>query len=114
MKKKRVRRTKTTFWSGINEFKCHSQGGYFTERHRFLGRGGIEGMRKLPKGFNCLIVFQDQRSVSEVTFWFPGIFGRRIILPCGQVQSLAKGAIVRGNVVDFVFFLVIYDVRWWF
>jgi hypothetical protein len=52
--------------------------------------------------------------MAEIAFWFPGVFGRRIALPCGQVQSSAMGALVRNNVINFVFFLVIYDVRWWF
>jgi hypothetical protein len=34
--------------------KVHSQGGYFTERHRFLGRGRKERMRKLSRDFDFL------------------------------------------------------------
>jgi hypothetical protein len=49
--------------------------------------------------------------MSEIAFWFPGVFGRGIALPCGQVQSLARGALVGDNVIDFILFFIINDVR---
>jgi hypothetical protein len=58
-------------------------------------------------------MFEDQRSVSEIAFWFPGVFGRGIAFPCGQVQSSARGALVGDNVIDFIFFFIINDVRRW-
>jgi hypothetical protein len=52
--------------------------------------------------------------MAEIAFWFPGVFKRRITLSCGQVQSSAWGALVGNDVIDLIFFLVIYDVRWGF
>ena len=49
--------------------------------------------------------------MSEIDFGFPCIFGRRIAFPCGQVLSLARGALVRDNMIDFVFFLGVNHVR---
>jgi hypothetical protein len=52
--------------------------------------------------------------MSEIAFWFLGVLGRRITLPRGQVLPSARGVLVGDNVIDFVFFFVIYDVRRWF
>ena len=49
----------------------------------------------------------------EIDFRFPSVFRQGISLPCGEVQSLAIGALVRENGLDFVFFLVIDDIRGW-
>ena len=47
----------------------------------------------------------------EINFGFPGVFQQGISFPCGQVQSLAIGALVGEDGFHFVFFLVIYDVQ---
>ena len=49
--------------------------------------------------------------MTEINFRFPRIFRRRIAFPCGQVQSSARGALVRDDVIDFVFFFRINHVR---
>ena len=49
----------------------------------------------------------------EIDFRFPCIFQQGISLPCGQVQSSAIRALVREDGFDFVFFLVIDDLRGW-
>ena len=41
--------------------------------------------------------------MAEITFGFPCIFGGRVSLPCGQVLSSARGALVRDYGFDFVF-----------
>ena len=40
----------------------------------------------------------------EIKFWFPGILRRRVPFPCGQVQSLARRALVGYDMINFVFF----------
>ena len=59
------------------------------------------------------IAGKDRSRVTEIGFWFPSIFYKKITLPCNQVQSMGFGALVGENGLDFVFFLVINDVRWW-
>ena len=49
--------------------------------------------------------------MAEINFWFPCVLRRRVSLPCGQVQSSARRALVRDNVVDFVFFFGVNYVR---
>ena len=49
--------------------------------------------------------------MTEINFRFPRIFRRGIAFPCGQVLPSARGALVRDNVVDFVFFFGINHVR---
>ena len=49
--------------------------------------------------------------MAEIDFWFPYILRRVISLPCGQVQSSVRGALVRDNMVDFVFFFGVNCVR---
>ena len=49
--------------------------------------------------------------MAEINFRFPCIFGRGIALPCGQVQSSARGALVGDNMIDFVLFLGVNHVR---
>ena len=58
-----------------------------------------------------LICLKDRGSMVEIDFWFPCILRRGIPLPCGQVQLLVRGALVRGNMVDFVFFFGVNYVR---
>jgi hypothetical protein len=112
MKKKRARMTKTTYWSGTKtNSKVIHKGGTSQRDAASLEEGEDERMKIYLEIAGVLIVFEDQGSVSEIAFWFPGVFGRRIALPCGQVQSSARGALVGDNVIDFVFFFVIYDVR---
>ena len=49
--------------------------------------------------------------MAEINFGFPGIFGRGVTFPRGQVLSSARGALVRDNVIDFVFFFGVNHVR---
>ena len=49
--------------------------------------------------------------MAEIKFWFPSIFGRRVSLPYGDVQSSARGAFVENNVIHFILFLGINQVR---
>ena len=49
--------------------------------------------------------------MTEIDFGFPCIFGRGVAFPCGQVQSSARGALVRDNVINLVFFLGVNHVR---
>jgi hypothetical protein len=76
-----------------------------------LEEGEDERMKNYLEIASVLIVFEDKGGVSEIAFWFPGVFGRRVTLPCGQVQSSARGTLVGDNVVDLVFFFIIYDIR---
>ena len=59
------------------------------------------------------IARKDRSRVMEIGFWFPSIFGRRVTLSCGQVQSVGFGALVGENGLEFIFFLIIDDVRRW-
>ena len=47
----------------------------------------------------------------EINFWFPSIFGGGISFPCGQILPSARGALVRDDVVDLVFFFGVNYVR---
>ena len=47
----------------------------------------------------------------EIKFWFPCVLRRGVSLPCGQVQSLARGALVGDDMIDFVFFFRVNQVR---
>ena len=47
----------------------------------------------------------------EIDFRFPCVLRRRISFPYGQVQTLARRALVRDNVVDFIFFFRVNCVR---
>ena len=49
--------------------------------------------------------------MAEINFGFPHIFRRRIAFPCGQVLPSARRALVRDNVINFVFFFGINHVR---
>ena len=49
--------------------------------------------------------------MTEINFGFPRIFRRRIAFPCSQVLPSARGALVRNNVIDFVFFFGVNHVR---
>ena len=42
--------------------------------------------------------------MSEIGLWFPSVLQRRIAFPCGQVLSMARGALVRDYGFHFVFF----------
>ena len=60
---------------------------------------------------SLLIRLQDRGSMTEINFRFPSIFRQGVSFPCGQVQPSARGALVRDNVVNFVFFFGINHVR---
>jgi hypothetical protein len=62
-----------------NEFKGHSQGGYFTERHRFLGRGRRKRMRKLLRYFDCLYISLGSKKRGRDYFQVPRYFRKRNI-----------------------------------
>ena len=61
-------------------------------------------MKNLGDFTSPFVLGEKHGSMAEIVFRFPSVFGRRVTLPCGQVQSLARGALVRDNVVCFVFF----------
>ena len=58
-----------------------------------------------------LICFENRGGVTEINFRFPRVFRRRIAFPCGQVLTSARGALVRDNVIDFIFFFGVNYVR---
>ena len=55
---------------------------------------------------------KDEEGVSEIALRFPRIFGGRVSFPCGQVQSSSRRSLVRDNMINFIFFFVINEVRW--
>ena len=55
---------------------------------------------------------KDEGGMSEIALRFPCIFGRGVSFPCGQVQLSSRGSLVRDNMIHFVFFFIIYEVRW--
>ena len=65
----------------------------------------------LRNTMNLLICLEDRGGMTEINFRFPRVFRRGIALPCGQVLSLARGALVRDNVIDFVFFFGVNYLR---
>ena len=54
---------------------------------------------------------KDKRGVSEIALRFPHIFRRGVSLPCGQVQSSSRRPLVRNDMINFVLFFVINEVR---
>jgi hypothetical protein len=70
-----------------NEFKGHSQGGYLTERRRFLGRGRRKIMRKLLKYFNCLYILSGSKKRDGDYFQVPRYFRKRNI-PSMQLGTI--------------------------
>ena len=62
---------------------------------------------------SSFIFLEEGGRVSEVRFWFPGILGGGVPFLRGQVQSMGFGALVEENGLDFIFFLVIDNVRQW-
>ena len=58
-----------------------------------------------------LICFENRGGMTEINFRFPRVFRRGIAFPCGQVLSSARGALVRDNVIDFVFFFGVNYIR---
>jgi hypothetical protein len=62
-----------------NEFKGHSQGGCFTERRRFLGRGRRRRMRKLLRYFDCLYILLESKKRGRDYFQVPRYFRKRDI-----------------------------------
>ena len=68
-------------------------------------------MENLGDAMSSFVLLEDSGSMTEMKFRFPSIFGRRISFPCGQVQSSARGTFVGNNMVNFVFFFSINQVR---
>ena len=62
-------------------------------------------MKNLGDAASSFVLLENGGSVAEIRFRFPSIFRRRVSLPRGQVQSLARGAFVGNDMIDFVFFL---------
>ena len=54
---------------------------------------------------------KDVRGTSEITLRFQCIFQGGIFFPCGQVQPLSWRPLVRNNVIHFILFFIIYEVR---
>ena len=71
-------------------------------------RGKNERSDKMVRMF---IFGKDKRGMLEIALRFPRIF-RWVSLPCGQVQSSSRKSLVRNNMIYFIFFFVIYEVRW--
>ena len=84
-----------------------------TAARRYSQRDHRLGVIPLPEVVYLFISIQKNGRMVEIGFRFPGIFRRGISLPCSQVQSLAVGTLVREDGLDFVFFLVINDIRRW-
>ena len=80
---------------------------------RYSRRDRRLGAIPLPEVVFLFISVQENGRMVEIGFRFPSIFGRGISFPCGQVQSSAVGTFVREDGLNFVFFLVINDVRRW-
>ena len=55
---------------------------------------------------------KEERGVSEIALRFPHIFRGRVSFPCGQVQSSSRRSPVRNDMINFIFFFVINEVRW--
>ena len=68
-------------------------------------------MKNLGDAASSFVLSENGGSMAEIKFWFPSIFERRISLPCSQVQSSARGALVGNNVIHFIFFFGINQVR---
>ena len=47
----------------------------------------------------------------EIKFRFPCVLRRRVPFPCGQVQSSAREVLVRDDIINFVFFFGVNQVR---
>ena len=82
------------------------------KRHCFLGREKEEERNgKSVEMMRTFIFRQDMGGMPEIALGFPCIFGRGVSLPCGQAQSSSRRSLMRNNVIHFVFFFVIYEVR---
>ena len=69
-------------------------------------------MKKLSEEMGTFIFRKDEGGVSEIAFRFPCIFRGRVSFPCGQVQSSSRQSLVRNDMINFIFFFVINEVRW--
>ena len=54
---------------------------------------------------------KDERGMLEIALRFPRIFQGGVSYPCGQVQPSSRRSLVRNNLIHFIFFFVIYEVR---
>ena len=68
-------------------------------------------MRNRGDAMSLFVLLEDSESMMEIKLRFPGIFRRGIPFPHGQVQSSARGTLVGDNVIDFVLFFGINQVR---
>ena len=57
------------------------------------------------------ILGEDEGGMLEIGFRVPYIFQGRISFPCSQVQSLSRRSLVGNNVIYFIFFFIINEVR---
>ena len=70
-------------------------------------------MKDQARRWEHLCIFRkDKRGVLEIALRFPRIFRRRVSFPCGQVQSSSRRSLVRNDMINFVLFFVINEVRW--
>ena len=109
-KKRRRRKTKTTWWVEKKGREMIIQEEMGIAARRYSWRDRRLGAIPLPESVFLFITFQESGRMAEITFGFPSVFQRWVSLPCGQVQSTGRGALVRKNCFHFVFFFVVYDV----
>ena len=84
-----------------------------TTARRYSRRDHQLGVIPLPEVVFQFISVQENGGVTEINFRFPSIFQQGVTLPCGQVQSLAIGALVTEYGLDFIFLFIIDDIRGW-
>ena len=52
-------------------------------------------------------------SINEVLFWLPQIVRIRIAFPFDEIFIIAAMSSARQDLLNFVFFFFVYNVRWW-
>ena len=60
---------------------------------------------------SSFVLLEYRGSMTEIKFRFPGIFRRGASFLCSQIQSSARRALVGDNMIDFIFFFGINQVR---
>ena len=68
-------------------------------------------MRNLGDATSSFVLLEYSGSMTEIKSGFPGVFRRDVSFPCSQVQLSARGAFVGNNMIYFVFFFSINQVR---
>ena len=68
-------------------------------------------IKNLDDSTSSFVLQEDCGSMMEITFGSPSVFGGRITFPCNQVQSSARGTLVKNDMIDFIFFFGINQVR---